>query len=47
MVTNPIPITDCKNVSLDNGKSLAAAAGFKENCQTFIPKFIKRKCETT
>lgn len=47
MVTNPIPIADCKNVSLGNGKSLAAAARFKENCQTFVPKFIKRKYETS
>jgi len=46
MLTNPIPVTDCKNVSLGNGKSLAAAAGFKENCQTFILKFSKRKYET-
>lgn len=44
--TNVIDVTVCKNVYLGNGKSLAAAARFKENWWTFVLKFTKRKYET-
>lgn len=47
MLINPKPGTSWKNASLSIGKSLSAVAVLKENWQTFLPKFIARKYETS